>query len=365
MAKNIYRRGGICWARFKVAGIEYRESLRTRSEAVAERRLKARREAIQNQIIYGEAPPTSWKEAFVGWLPWIQRSGARPATIKRYGVSIGQLRPWLDPLDIQQIDDALLKRIVRDRARAGVSNATIRRDLTALSSVLDYAIAEGWISANPAYAFDRRRLKERRDPIALPDAASMARIFAMATRFTDMAELALETGARQEEIAGLTHAQIDRQRMSMTLTRTKGRRARAVPLTAKALAIIDRQPQFLRKPWVFWRGEGERFKNVASQWSATNRRTSKAVQKAAQAIGHNGGPKMEVEPFTPFRFHDLRHLFAVIYLREQRGSIYELQQIMGHASIKTTEEYLAFLTPAEKMAAMHGVAQKEAQNQRF
>lgn len=356
MAKNIYRRNGICWARFKVGGVEYRESLRTRSEAVAERRLKARREAIQNHVIYGESTPTSWMEAVVGWLPWITRTGAKPATIKRYGVSLGQLRPWLDGRDVQQVDAPLLKQMVRERARAGATNATIRRDLTAVSSVLDFAIAEGWIEENLAYAFDRRQLKERRDPIVLPDPASMARIFAMATRFTDLAELALETGARQEEIAGLKHVQVDRARMCLSLTITKGRRAREVPLTLKALAIIDRQPQFLRKPWVFWRAEGERFKNVGSQWSATCRRNQAAAQKAAQPGAQKKGAAKDAETFIPFRFHDLRHLFAVNFLRELRGSIYELQQIMGHASIKTTEQYLDHLTPAEKQAAIHGRA---------
>jgi hypothetical protein len=37
----------------------------------------------------------------------------------------------------------------------------------------------------------------------------------------------------------------------------------------------------------------------------------------------------------------------------------------GHASVKTTEIYLAFLTPEQKKVAMHGVSQKRAQQQRF
>lgn len=40
LPKGLYRRGEILWARFKVRGVEYRESLRTRSVSVAERRLK-------------------------------------------------------------------------------------------------------------------------------------------------------------------------------------------------------------------------------------------------------------------------------------------------------------------------------------
>jgi hypothetical protein len=43
--------------------------------------------------------------------------------------------------------------------------------------------------------------------------------------------------------------------------------------------------------------------------------------------------------FRPFRFHDLRHLHAIEWLRSGR-SILELQHRLGHASIKTIEEYL-------------------------
>jgi len=119
----------------------------------------------------------------------------------------------------------------------------------------------------------------------------------------------------------------------------------------KPIEIIDRQPQYLRAPNVFYRGNGEAFKNVGAQFYATMRRVA---QKAAQT-------KAEI---TPFRFHDMRHLFAVRYLREQRGTIYDLQQVLGHASIKTTEIYLAYLTPAERTAAIQGVTQNSAQDER-
>ena len=60
------------------------------------------------------------------------------------------------------------------------------------------------------------------------------------------------------------------------------------------------------------------------------------------AIGKRAG--------VQFRRHDLRHRFAVDYLRAG-GSIYDLQQILGHASIRTTEDYLRFLTPDEQRTA--------------
>jgi integrase/recombinase XerD len=70
--------------------------------------------------------------------------------------------------------------------------------------------------------------------------------------------------------------------------------------------------------------------------------------------------------FRPFRFHDLRHLHAVYWLKDGR-SIYTLQQRLGHSSIKVTELYLQFLTADEQLVAKGlasgaGVAQKGAQS---
>ena len=56
---------------------------------------------------------------------------------------------------------------------------------------------------------------------------------------------------------------------------------------------------------------------------------------------------------VPFTFHHLRHRYAVDYLKGG-GSIYDLQQQLGHSSVKTTEIYLAFMTPAEQRVAKFG-----------
>ena len=314
--------------------------------------MSAVRKEIEDRAFYGASEAISWPQAVVTWDAWIKRHGKRPGTIKRYLVSLTQLRPWLDAMDVQRIDHDLVRKIVRERGRLGVTNATIRRDLSALASVLDAAVDEGWIKENPAHSFDRRRLKEQRDPIVLPEATSIAAVLAVGSRFLDMAAVSHLTGMREEEIASLRHDQIDRSRMAVSLVHTKGRRAREVPITADALAIIDRQPQFLRSPFVFWRGEGERFKHVGAQFYAT-------VGRVARKAAHAG------QPFRRFRFHDLRHLFAVEALRDGRLSLYALQQVLGHSSVKTTEGYLDYLTPEEKQAAIQGVAQNPAQNERL
>ena len=350
MPKNIFQRNGIYWARFKIKNVQYCFSLRTRVEKTAIKTLEDERKRITDQAYFGAAEPVSWEAAVVEWHSALPRLDLRPGTVARYIVSLGQAREWFDGALVQKIDGPFIKRFIRDRSRRGVTNATIRRDLSAISSVLGVAIDEGWIEDNPAKMIDRSRVKEKRDPITLPDDGDIAAVLALKSRFTDMADFARETGMRESEIVGLRHNQV--RGKAATLTATKTGRPRAVTLTPKALEIIARQPRHIKGHFVFWRGDGEAFKNVSAQFYATVRRVQRNVQQA-------GGS------FRPFRFHDLRHLFAVEYLRRQRGTIYSLQQELGHSSIKTTEMYLAYLTPAEQQAAKHGVIQNGSQDYRL
>lgn len=354
MSENLYQRNGIWWARFKIAGVEYRRSLRTRVRSATAKRLKAVRKQIEDEAHFGILAPMSWPAAVVGWNEHGTGSLGE-ATVKRYKVSLKQMRPFLDHVMVHEIDGAVLKDIVKARRAQFVSIATIRRDLTAVSSVLDNAADEEWIEGNPVLPFLHKRrkkgsLREKHEPIVLPDEPSMAAMLAASpARFADAQEFARETGMRQEEIFSLAHPMLNARDGIITMV-GKGRKLRVIPYTPAAQRIVARQPQFIGANFVFWHSEGERWKSPGSRFTDIRRRVMKAAQKAAH--------------FTPFRFHDYRHLFAVEYLRHRRGSIYDLKELLGHASIKTTERYLEYLTPEEKKFAMHGAAQKTAQKQR-
>lgn len=345
---NLYKRGETWWARFKVNGVEYRRSLRTTVRSHAERRLGALKKDIEEEARFGIAPPQTWQAVVLSWNTHAT-SDLSPKTLKRYLVSLKQVRPWLDGAEIRRIDVAKLRELVKGRRVAGASTATIRRDLTAISSVIDHAIDEGWTDENPTLTIRHRRMREKRDPIVLPDEEEIEAVKAAApSRFADAIDFARETGMREDEIFGLTWKQLG----SDIVIYGKRNRLRVIPYTRKARQIAERQARHIKSPYVFYHGDGGRWKSPASRFGDIRRRVA---QKAAQA---GSG-------FSGFRFHDLRHLYAVEYLKARKGSLYDLQQLLGHASVKTTEIYLAFLTPEQKKAAMHGVAQKRAQQQRF
>ena len=104
-------------------------------------------------------------------------------------------------------------------------------------------------------------------------------------------------------------------------------------------------PASLQTQSVFWHEHAENgqqaspYLNVSSDF----RRIVAAEAKAAKEVK----PKRD---FRPFAFHHLRHRFAVDDLKGGSG-IYHLSHHLGHASVKTTEIYLAYLTAEEAQAA--------------
>lgn len=343
---SIYKRGGVFWTRFVVLGVEYRRSLRTSDAKAAQRRADELRTQAVAQAHFGDNR-IGWKEAVVAWTVHILHEvGAN--TAKRYGVSIRQMEPDFGTIYIDQIDKAAVSAYIARRRLSKVSNATLRRDLVALSSVLDFAEDQNWREGNPA--FDRlKKLKEKREPIVLPEPSDIERVIERApANFAHMIRAAWLTGCRQEELASAERRRFDRDRAQLTVI-GKGRKLRTVPLSPKAVACLSAVLPALGSSVLFHHG-GERYRNVASRF----REFTVSAQKSAQETG---------EEFRVFRFHDLRHAFAVAYLKDG-GGIYDLQAILGHSSVKVTEMYLAYLTPAEAAAAKMGSAQKADHLQR-
>jgi integrase/recombinase XerD len=109
---------------------------------------------------------TEWGNAF--------ESQCSAKTFERYLCSLEQLGPFLEGKKLSDVtaDGRLIAEIVRERQKV-VAPATIKRDLGALSSVINYAIGESWCESNPVLA-RLARIKERRDPINLACAGALA-----------------------------------------------------------------------------------------------------------------------------------------------------------------------------------------------
>jgi integrase/recombinase XerD len=325
-------RGATLFGRARIKGHLYRWSLHTDNPKLAAERRRAGKAHMIAEVHHGDAKH-NFVDVLVQWADWIKRHVGSAKTVQRYACSLDQMRPWLDGKALTDIDARLIADIVRARAASGVSNATIKRDLGALSSVLNFACDQGWLDSNPALP-RMRRIRERRDPIMLPHIVDVDLVISRSPgMIADLIRAAVATGARQNELLTARREHIDHDRRQLTLV-GKGNKLRVIALDPYGgYDLLRGLPVFARKPHLFWHSEGEAYKNFASQFAAIVRRT--------EAWARDNGVG-----FRSFRFHDLRHLHAVQWLKDGR-SIYDLQARLGHTSIKTTEGYLKYLTPEE------------------
>jgi integrase/recombinase XerD len=325
---NMYLRKGCWYLRARVGGLHFRETLHTSNVRTARRLRDKRMKEIESDVLHGERRVT-WQEAVVQWIRHT-RGQIAPLSLKRYSSSLRTMEPYLIGLTVDKINGRTVNAMIAERRGAGAKVSTCKRDLSALASVLTYAVALGQREGNPALDVSRT-LKERHEPIRLPtDDAIAAVTEAAGPCFGALITGARLTGARQAELCALRWSNFSEAAGTLEIEAGKGNRRRVLRLSPEALAHVAGLAR--RGEWIFCDAGENQFTNVAYHFHQHRKHALRRVT------------------FTSFRFHDLRHLFAVEALRGGMG-LYRLQRHLGHASIKMTENYLAFLPADDAEAA--------------
>ena len=340
---NLYTRDGVWYARVTVGGVEHRRSLKTGNRREAERRLK---DWLAERSPYHGTVRHTFKEAATLWM---EAGEWKPKTAASYAKLLNTLLAHLGDLYWDQVDKAELQRLIeklrqpKGANRKGAGTATVNRYLTVVSGIADHVKElPGWPEINPVSLLPKKPRRERRRRYVRPPAADVEAFFArMKGTFGDLARVALLSGIRMDELAQLHRA--NAMSGAARLYDTKNHTPRMVPWTDEARAIVERQPEHERSPYLFNTRHGGHYRRVTEMW--------REVVIRAQSMAQKQGRRL-----TPMRFHDLRHEYAIRYL-EAGGSIYRLQKLMGHSTIGQTEEYLDYLTPEQAEIAKSGSAQ--------
>lgn len=353
MEGNVYKRGPVYWGRFFVAGREYRRSLRTTDESTARERFKEEKSRL---IAEASDQSPSWRQAVVVWSQTVLTGevgdGLKPKVQKRYIEALRMVDQCFGDRKLRDVNKRAIAEYVRMR-KAGflyrypdgsskkikpVTNATCRRDLTAISSVFRAAVASGLHDENPARDWDRSVIKERRTIIVPPSLDEIATVIAYAPpAFGRLIEFAAQTGVRLQEAVGIEWRDVRLDRGEVLLPRTKVSRPRVVKLATPGGdatgSLAGSRQSMIRSdacPLVFWHGDFERFASASGGFR-------ELVWKVVRKEGEKN------QAFRRFRFHDLRHAFATRWLMNG-GDIYALSRHLGHTSVKTTEMYLAYVS---------------------
>lgn len=331
--RNLYRRKKIWWGRLKLAGREHRRSLRTADPKEAKLRLKRWREKLEREKVGSQDCPRL-KAASVRWGTEILPRSVKPAVMRRYLSSIRQIIEGLGDISVGAISASIITDYCSQRS-AGATNATIRRDLTALSRLLACCVAWGWIASNPARFYDRSLLRERREPRRPPAPADIEAVVAAAPApMRAIIRLLDQTGMRANEAVTLAADDVEWKERQINLLRTKTSRPRTIRWrTPGGDAGLVLEGLKNRSGALFPSGTGDPYRNFPTH-------AAKVIASVAADAKKNG------RPFRRFRIHDLRHGFAIRALRAGMD-IYKLKGHLGHSSVKVTEGYLAYLTTGE------------------
>jgi integrase/recombinase XerC len=226
------------------------------------------------------------------WLANQQSKGGARTTISRRAVSVRTFTAWAARKGILPTD-------VGDRLATPRGHRTLPHILT---------IAEA------TEVFDSLELAagEEQTPLALRNIA--------------LVELLYATGIRVSEACGMDLADIDRNRNTVRVF-GKGRKERTCPIGAPALLAIDKWIKDARPALTGSTSGSALF--LGSRGKRIDPRTVReVVYKALEALP--GSPKMGP--------HGLRHS-AATHLLERGADLRAVQELLGHASLATTQIY--------------------------
>jgi len=266
---------------------------------------------------------------------------ASPLTVKNYFGDLSQFieRTWgsdaTPPYPWVEVGQTEARRFLAYFQKAGASQSTTRRKASSCRSFFKFLLREERVGENPFAAVRLPKL-ERKLPsvlskdqvLALLDAprASSKKPFDQYAEARDRAilEVLYSTGMRVGELAAMRHDQID---MDNGIVRVlgKGRKERLCLLGTPALDAI-RSAERLRSKIQDEDAEAVFLNKHGTAFSA--RSVERMMKKCLVRANLDPG-------VTP---HTLRHSFAT-HLLDAGADLRGVQELLGHASLSTTQIY--------------------------
>jgi len=275
----------------------------------------------------------SWADPLARYEESMRRQGLAEKTRRAYALDLAQLADWacasgLGPADL---DHRGLRRFAGVLSERGVSRSTVARKLASIRSFYADLVRAGELEASPADLVATPRRESYLPTVLKPGEVAqlldrMPRSTPLELRDRAMFELAYSAGLRAEELVDLELVSLDHDSEQLRVE-GKGGRTRFVPAGEPAWralrAWLERgRPSLAAAP-----------EEQALFVSKTGRRLSTSDIRRRLAVAlRNASVQAGASP------HTLRHSFAT-HLLEGGADLRSIQEMLGHASISTTQTY--------------------------
>jgi site-specific recombinase XerD len=274
-----------------------------------------------------------WRAALRTLDADLRRRGAAERTRKAYGTDAAELAAWAtaNGLAPQQVDYKALRRWAARLSHKGAAPRTLARKLASIRSLFRSLLEHGEVASNPADLLPAPKLPHSLPKTLKPDeiARLLERIPAstpLEQRDRALFELAYSSGLRAEELVDLDVASIDFDAEQVRVE-GKGGKTRFVPAGEHALRSLSVYLERARPALASADPEPALF------LSKSGRRLSTSdVRRRLRVWARHASAQTGVHP------HALRHSFAT-HLLEGGADLRAIQEMLGHASISTTQVY--------------------------
>ena len=278
---------------------------------------------------------TSQLNNFLGFLRDVKKSSDN--TVQAYRRDLEKFLDYaLDERidDFSSVDSDTVADFKRYLTAKGLSASSVSRTLSSMRSLFQYLISNGICESNPAKAVHNDKVekkelmvltsKEVETLLAQPDTTDIKGM-----RDKAMLEILYATGIKVSELIGLN---IDDVNTQLSFIRCgSDDKERFIPIYPIAVKAVSTYLDKSRKMFVSDSREKALFVNVTGE-----RMTRQGFWKILKSYTQSAGIKKSITP------HTLRHSFAA-HLLENGADIHDIQVILGHSDIASTQRYAQFL----------------------
>jgi integrase len=237
------------------------------------------------------------------------------------GLLRNHLLPRLGHLHLDQITKNDIVAIHQGRRASGAAPASANRLVVLVRYIFNLALK--WevpgVTNNPTKTVRLFEENSRERYLSQEEAQRLhaALLVSANPMLRYIVPMLLLSGARKREVLDARWEDFDEARRVWRIPKTKAGKPRFVPLSEGMIRLLHTVPRFADCPFVVPNPKSRRpFTSMFYAWDA--------ARKAA------GIPEV--------RIHDLRHSFASFAINSG-ASLYEVQKILGHTQVRTTQRY--------------------------
>jgi len=272
-----------------------------------------------------------WQDSFIRYL----RTECHLAdnTVAAYGRDLKRLVAWLGHRRLAQLRVSELAGYSAWLAEQGLAPKSVTRHVASLKVFFRYLQLEGALAENQAELLGSPKMWQRVPQVMSADEvdrllATPRRADGLWLRDRALLELLYATGCRVSELSHLRMREVHLAER-YCICRGKGDKQRIVPLGVRAVEAVER---YVREE----RGELAGRRSPAPEWLLLSGRgvrlRRERIWELIKRYAARAGAPPEISP------HSLRHSFAT-HLLAGGADLRQVQELLGHASIATTQIY--------------------------